>query len=82
MTESSTWRRFGRGTPADTALEVLETAFCARAPVLSEAPLPQAPFLSEEISAPCNIPRPEGKPTRPVRVVAPLPTAHDLPYEE
>jgi hypothetical protein len=69
-------------TPADTVLEVLETAFRSTTPTFSEAPLPQQPFLTEEISAPCSIPRPEGKPARAVRVAAPLPTPHDLPNEE
>ena len=69
-------------TPADTVLEVLETAFRTTTPTLSEAPLPQEPFLTEEICAPCGIPWPEGKPTRSVRVAPPLPTPHDLPNEE
>lgn len=65
-------------TPADAALEVLETAFRST-PV---ARLPQEPFLTEEISAPCSIPRPDGKPARTVRVPTPLPRAHDLSDEE
>lgn len=69
-------------TPADTVLEVLETAFRTATAVFSEAPLPHEPFLTEEISAPCSIPRPEGQPARAVRVAAPLPTPHDLPDEE
>jgi hypothetical protein len=69
-------------TPADTVLEVLETAFRETMPIHAEAPLPQEPFLTEEICAPCSIPRPEGKPARTVRVPAPLPTPHDLPPEE
>ena len=64
-------------TPADAALEVLETAFRA-APVSSEAPLPEEPSLSEEMSTPCSIPRPAGKPARAVRVPTPLPSPHDL----
>jgi len=71
-----------RRTPADTVLEVLESAFRATRPTLAEAPLPQAPFLTEEICAPCSIPWPEGKATRAMRVPAPLPTPHDLPNEE
>jgi predicted DNA-binding antitoxin AbrB/MazE fold protein len=49
---------------------------------VGEAPLPQEPFLTEEICAPCSIPWPEGKPARAVRVDAPLPAAHDLPMED
>jgi hypothetical protein len=71
-----------RRTPADTVLELLESAFPATSPTCAEAPLPQAPFLTEEVCAPCSIPWPEGKATRPVRVTAPLPTPHDLPNEE
>ena len=36
-------------TPADTALEVLESAFRTTTPTFAEAPLPQEPFLTEEI---------------------------------
>jgi len=71
-----------RRTPAATVLEVLEGAFRATSPSLAEAPLPQEPFLTEEICAPCSIPWPEGKATRAVRVTAPLPPPHDLPDEE
>ena len=38
-------------TPADTALEVLESAFRTTTPTFAEAPLPQEPFLTEEICA-------------------------------
>lgn len=69
-------------TPADTVLEVLETAFRTTTPTFVEVPLPNEPFLTEEICAPFTLPRPEGKPTRAVRVPAPLPTPHDLPNEE
>ena len=68
-------------TPADTALEMLESAFRTTTPPFSEAPLPQEPFLTEEICAPCSIPWPDGKPARAVRVDSPLPNAHDLPGE-
>ena len=68
-------------TPADAALQVLETAFRAT-PVSAVAPLPQEPFLTEEIPAPCSIPRPEGKPAHAFRVAAPLPSPHDLGDEE
>jgi hypothetical protein len=66
-------------TPADTALELLESALRTATPTFAEAPLPQQPFLTEEICAPCSIPWPEGTPVRAVRVEAPLPTPHDLP---
>lgn len=69
-------------TPADTVLEVLETAFCSTTPIFCEAPLPQQPFVAEEISSPYSLPRPEGRPVRPMRVAAPLPTAHDLQEQE
>jgi hypothetical protein len=66
-------------TPADAALEVLESALRATTATYVDAPLPQEPFLTEEICAPSGIPWPEGKPARAVRVEAPLPTAHDVP---
>ena len=69
-------------SPADTVLEVLETAFRTVAPTFSKAPLPREPFLTEEISPPFSIPRPEGNPTIAVRVAAPLPASHDLPQVE
>jgi hypothetical protein len=69
-------------TPADTVLDVLETAFRTATPEASAAPLPHEPFISEEIPAPFDIPRPEGKPTRAARVKPPLPAPHDLPQPE
>jgi hypothetical protein len=69
-------------TPADTALEVLEIAFRTTTLTFADAPLPQEPFLTEEICAPYNIPWPEGKPVRAARVEAPLPTPHDLPGQD
>jgi hypothetical protein len=42
-------------TAADTALEALESAFRSTTPTFAEAPLPQEPFLTEEICAPCSI---------------------------
>ena len=68
-------------TPADTALEVLESAFRTTTSTFADAPLPQEPFLTEEICAPCGIPWPEGKPAH-HRVEAPLPTPHDLPGQD
>jgi hypothetical protein len=69
-------------TPADTALEVLESALHTTTPTFAEAPLPQEPFLTEEICAPCSIPWPEGTRVHAVHVEAPLPTPHDLPDED
>ena len=70
-------------TPADTALEVArERSSAATTSTFAEAPLPQGPFLSEEICAPFDIPWPEGEPVRAVHVEAPLPTPHDLPDED
>jgi hypothetical protein len=69
-------------TPADTALEALESAFRTTSSAFAEAPLPQEPFLTEEICTPCSIPWPAGKPVRAVRVEAPLPTPHDLRDED
>ena len=65
-------------TPADTALEVLETAFRTTTPNLSEAPLPQAPFLTEEICAPFTLPRPKGERVVPIEITEYIPTSHDL----
>ncbi len=67
-------------TPADTVLEVLENAF--RAPPLSEGPLPQEPFLTEEICAPCDIPWPKGERVVPIEITNYLPEPHDIPDEE
>lgn len=69
-------------TLEDTALEVLETAFRVAEPTYSEAPLPSEPFLTEEICAPCSIPRLEGTPVCAIHVEPPLPDAHDIPDSE
>ncbi len=69
-------------TPADTALEMLESALRTTAPTFSEAPLPQEPFLTEEVCVPSGITWPEGKSLHAVRVEAPLPTPHDLPGQD
>ncbi len=66
-------------TPADSAVELLESALLTATPTFAEAPLPQQPFLTAEFCEPCSIPWPEGKPVRAVAVEAPLPTPHDLP---
>jgi len=74
--------RLRQQRPAETVLEVLESAFCQSTPTFSPAPVPQEPFVTEEIGAPCSIPRPQGRPARSVRVAAPLPSPHDLPDAE
>ncbi len=71
-----------RRTPADTVLEVLETAFRTVTPTLSEAPLPQEPFLTEEICAPFDIPWPEGKIVVPIKITNYIPEPHDIPDTE
>ena len=67
---------------ADAAVELLQSAFRATPPTFAETPLPNEPYLNDEICAPCSIPRPEGKSARAVKVATPLPTAHDLPAAE
>jgi hypothetical protein len=69
-------------TPADTVLEVLESAFRTTMPPLSEAPLPQEPFLTQEISAPFDIPWPEGEPVVPIEITDYVPEPHDIPDTE
>ena len=69
-------------TPADTVLEVLETAFRTVTPTASEPPPPSGIFLSPEISAPFDIPWPEGELVRAIKVPAPRPTAHDFPDQD
>lgn len=68
-------------TAADAALQVLATALVQVNP-LSEAPLPQPPFLTEEISAPIDIPWPEGEVVTATEIRDYLPTPHDIPDEE
>jgi hypothetical protein len=69
-------------TAGDTALAALENAFRTTAPTFAASLLPQEPFLTEDICAPCSIPWPEGTPARAVHVDAPLPTAHDVSEED
>ena len=65
-------------TPADTVLEVLETAFGTPTPTPSEPPPPSEISLPTGISAPFDIPWPEGELVQAIEVSPPLPTAHDL----
>ena len=69
-------------TPADTVLEMLETAFRNTTPTFSAAPLPQEPFLTAEVCAPCSIPWPEGEPVVPIHVAKYVPEPHDIPDTE
>jgi hypothetical protein len=69
-------------TPAATVLEFLETAFSPSKPLPSSAPLPDAPFLTEEVSAPFDLPWPEGELVVPVDVVDHVPEPHDIPDSE
>jgi len=69
-------------SPADAALEMLESAFRTPMVTLAEAPLPQEPFLTEEISAPFDIPRPEGETVVPIEIADYVPEPHDIPETE
>jgi hypothetical protein len=69
-------------TPEDTVLEVLESELRAPTATPAEAPLPQEPFLTEEICAPCSIPCPVGERGIPTEVVDYVPLLHDWPDEE
>ena len=69
-------------TPAATVLEMLESVFRSPMAALDEAPLPQEPFLTEEMVAPCTIPRPEGQPVDLIDVADYVPLPHDLPNGE
>jgi hypothetical protein len=69
-------------TPADTVLEVLETAFRTVTPTPSEPPPPSEIFLSTEISAPFDIPRPEGVRVTPRWITDYVPEPHDIPDGE
>ena len=62
-------------TPAAAVLEVLELA-------IATAKTTQAPFLTEEICAPCEIPRPEGETVVPIEIAHYLPEPHDIPDVE
>ncbi len=69
-------------TPADTVLEVLETAFRTVTPTSCEPPPPSEIFLPTEISAPFTIPRPEGTPVEAKWIADYVPEPHDIPDEE
>ena len=72
-------------TPADAAIGMMEKGVRLLTPTHSEPPLPDEPFLTTEISAPFDLPRPKGTivdPSRIFHVPPPLPDAHDLPEQE
>lgn len=69
-------------TPADTVLEVLESVLRTPTAILGKGPLPNEPFMTEEISAPCTIPWPEGEPVVPIDVANYVPEPHDIPDTE
>jgi hypothetical protein len=69
-------------TPADTALELLESAFRTTTPAFAEAPLPQEPFLTEEVCAPFDIPWPKGELVVPIDIPEIVPDPHDIPVTE
>ena len=71
-----------RQKPADAVVEVLEAALRRSVPALAQERLPQGPFLTEEIGAPCSIPRPVGQGIVPVEVVDYIPKPHDVPDAE
>jgi hypothetical protein len=69
-------------TPADTVLEVLESALRTPTATLAEAPVPHEPFLTEEICAPCTIPWPKGELVVPIEIHDYVPEPHDIPDTE
>jgi hypothetical protein len=71
-----------RQAPAETAIEVLEGALWPPVTALPEARLPQEPLATEEICAPCTIPRPPGQLVTPVELADYVPRPHDVPREE
>jgi hypothetical protein len=66
-------------TAAEAAIELLQQGFRLTTPTRSEAPLPDEPFMTTEISAPFDFPQPEGKIIKPINVTPPLPTPEDFP---
>ncbi len=65
-------------TPADTVVEVLETALSDNTVFLESAPVRNAIFLTEEISAPFDIPWPEGEIVVPIEIANYVPESHDV----
>ena len=68
-----------RLTPSAAALAMLEDKL---SPTREGTRAPGPIFLTEDMTASCSIPRPEGRPVRAVRVSRNLPTSHDFPDEE
>jgi hypothetical protein len=69
-------------TAAETALEVLGTAFHAVTPTHSSTPPPGEPFLTDEEPAPFDIPRPEGVRVVPQWIADYAPEPHHIPDED
>lgn len=69
-------------TPAETALEVLESAFQAEAPDHASVPPPGALFVTDEVPAPFDIPRPNGVRVEAKWISAYVPEPHDVPDAE
>jgi hypothetical protein len=69
-------------TPVDTVLEMLETAVRTTTLDRSSPPLPDEPFLTEEVPAPFDIPWPKGEPVVPIEITEYIPEPHDLPATE
>ena len=71
-----------RQKPAEAVVAVLQVALRRSIPALTEERLPQEPFLTQEICAPCSIPRPVGQCVVPVQVDDYIPRPHDVPDAE
>ncbi len=65
-------------TPADTVVEVLETALSDNTVFLETAPVQNAIYLTEEICAPFDIPWPEGEIVVPIEITNYVPESHDV----
>lgn len=69
-------------TASDTAVDVLQNALRSNTDALESAPIRNGIYLTEEITAPFSLPRPEGTLADAIRVDPPLPSAHDIPEGE
>lgn len=65
-------------SPADTVVEVLETALSDNTVFLETAPVQNAIYLTEEICAPFDIPWPEGEIVVPIEITNYVPESHDV----
>jgi len=68
-------------TPAEMALEVLESAFRITTPANFSARPPGEPFRADEIIAPFDIPQPPGERVQPQWISDYVPKPHDNPDE-